>query len=65
MYLKNKDHYKLRGEENEKESPVFCPTVKKNVVILDLNGMNRVIIPNDDIGHWPNRLSTFFLTFPK
>jgi len=63
VYLKREDHYEVWGEE--KESPVFCPTIKKNVVISDLNGMNRVIIPNDDIGHRPNRLLTFFLTFPK
>lgn len=65
MYLKREDHYILWGEGNEKGSNVFCPTVEKNVVIWDLNGMNRVIIPNDDIGHRPNRLLTFFLTFPK
>lgn len=43
----------------------FALQLEKNVVTLDLNDMNRIIIPNDDIGHGPNRLLTFFLTFPK
>lgn len=64
MSLKGKIITKCE-EKRMRKSPVFCPTVKKNVVVLDLNGMNRVIIPNDDIGHRPNRLLTFFLTFPK
>lgn len=65
VHLKSEDHYNMLGEKSEKEFSAFCPTIKKTIVILDLNGMNRVTIPNDDTGHWPNKLLTFFLTFPR